>query len=51
MKRREFLARTGGLLAGGWATSSVWWPLTSRALAGEASVTGNRILVAPVTRG
>ena len=51
MKRREFLTRTGGLLAGGWVGSSVWWPLTQRALAGESSVTGNKILVMVVLQG
>ncbi|MDZ4803544.1 MAG: DUF1501 domain-containing protein [Candidatus Eisenbacteria bacterium] len=51
MKRRDFLTRTGGLLAGGWAGSSVWWPLTQRALAGQSSVTGNKILVMVVLQG
>jgi uncharacterized protein (DUF1501 family) len=51
MKRRDFLARTGGLLATTWGAGSVWWPLTRRALAGEAGVTGNKVLVMVVLQG
>ncbi|HEX7878748.1 MAG TPA: DUF1501 domain-containing protein [Candidatus Eisenbacteria bacterium] len=51
MKRRDFLARTGGLLATTWGAGSVWWPLTRRALAGESSVTGNKVLVMVVLQG